>query len=64
MKHPLILGILLGYVIMITYVASNLVKENQKLTFDLNVTQAALIIAKSPYFIQHSPYCSDSWVLR
>jgi len=35
-----------------------------ELEYNLSTSQAALHIAKSPYFIQHSPHCSDSWVLK
>ena len=35
-----------------------------ELEHNLSVSQTALDIAKSPYFIQHSPHCSDSWLFE
>ena len=56
----ILLAASIGYGVMITWIASELVHENQALTLELNATQTALHIAQSPYFIQHSPHCSDS----
>lgn len=47
MKYALIIAV--GYMIGVTWIASELVYENIELTYDLNVSQTALMIQKANY---------------